>query len=61
MCGSIGGILISTITGFVLQVTGSYLTVFLMAGSAYLLALLVIQLLEPQIKPAELGLSGAPS
>jgi ACS family hexuronate transporter-like MFS transporter len=37
-----------------LQWTGSYLTVFLMAGSAYLLALAFIQLLVPKLEPAEI-------
>lgn len=51
MAGAIGGVLISKITGYVLEFTGSYLTVFLMAGSAYLLALGVIHLLVPTLAP----------
>ncbi len=49
--GAVGGMLVAKVVGYVLQWTGSYLTVFLMAASAYLLALLVIHLLAP-------GLSG---
>ncbi len=52
--GAVGGMLIATFTGFLLQTTGSYLPVFLMAGSAYLLALLVVHLLAPRLEPARL-------
>ena len=52
--GAVGGMLIATFTGFLLQTTGSYLPVFLMAGSAYLLALLVVHLLAPRLEPAQL-------
>jgi ACS family hexuronate transporter-like MFS transporter len=61
MCGAVGGMLISTATGWLLELTGSYLIVFVAAGSAYLLALLVIHLLQPQITPAVLGDAGAPA
>jgi ACS family hexuronate transporter-like MFS transporter len=50
--GAVGGMLISTLIGLLLQATGSYLPVFLMAGSAYLLALLVVHLLVPKLAPA---------
>lgn len=53
--GAVGGMMISTFTGFLLQATGSYVPVFLMAGSAYLLALAVVQLLVPRLQPARLG------
>ncbi len=43
--------LVSTFTGIVLQFTGSYVPLFVMAGSAYLLALLAVQLLAPALKP----------
>jgi ACS family hexuronate transporter-like MFS transporter len=33
---------------------GSYIIVFVMAGSAYLLALLVIHLLVPRLEPARI-------
>ncbi|HBK47109.1 MAG TPA: MFS transporter [Xanthomonadaceae bacterium] len=52
--GAFSGMLISTFTGFLLQTTGSYVPVFLMAGSAYLLALLVVHLLVPALAPAAL-------
>jgi ACS family hexuronate transporter-like MFS transporter len=53
--GAVGGMLIATFTGFLLQLTGSYVPVFVMAGSAYLLALLVIQFLVPRLEPAAVG------
>jgi ACS family hexuronate transporter-like MFS transporter len=54
MAGSIGGMLIATIVGHTLQWTGSYMIPFLMAGSAYLLALAAIQLLAPKLEPADI-------
>jgi ACS family hexuronate transporter-like MFS transporter len=54
MAGAIGGMLIATIVGHTLQWTGSYMIPFLMAGSAYLLALAAIQLLAPKLEPADL-------
>jgi len=50
----IGGMMIATFTGFLLETTGSYLPVFLLAGSAYLLALLVMHLLAPRLQPAHI-------
>jgi ACS family hexuronate transporter-like MFS transporter len=49
--GAIGGALIATFTGFLLQVTHSYLPIFVIASSAYLVALLVIQSLSPRLEP----------
>jgi ACS family hexuronate transporter-like MFS transporter len=54
MAGAIGGMLIATIVGHTLQWTGSYMIPFLMAGSAYLLALAAIQLLVPNLEPADI-------
>jgi ACS family hexuronate transporter-like MFS transporter len=53
--GAVGGMLIATFTGFVLQFTGSYVPMFVIAGFAYLLALLIIQLLVPRLEPASLS------
>jgi nitrate/nitrite transporter NarK len=47
--GAIGGMVIARITGFLLQVTGSYVPVFVMSGSVYLLALLIVHLLAPRL------------
>ena len=54
MAGAIGGMLIATIVGHALQWTGSYMIPFLMAGSAYVLALAAIQLLVPRLEPADI-------
>ena len=54
MAGAIGGMLIAEVVGHVLQWTGSYMIPFLMAGSAYLLALLLIQTLAPKLEPARI-------
>ncbi len=55
MAGSVGGMLIAVATGWILQLTGSYLTIFLIAGTSYLVALLVIHLLNPRLDPAPIG------
>jgi ACS family hexuronate transporter-like MFS transporter len=54
MAGAVGGLLLAKIVGYVLQWTGSYLPVFIIAGSAYLIALGIIQLLAPKLEPAQL-------
>jgi ACS family hexuronate transporter-like MFS transporter len=52
--GAIGGMVIATFTGFVLQFTGSYVPMFIIAGTVYLIALLLIHLLAPRLDPAEI-------
>jgi len=52
--GAVGGMFIALLVGAVLQATGSYVTVFILAGVTYLAALLVIQLLVPRLDPAKL-------
>lgn len=52
MAGAIGGMFIAKIVGYVLEWTGSYQIPFLIAGSAYLLAVAVIHLLSPHLQPA---------
>jgi ACS family hexuronate transporter-like MFS transporter len=51
--GAIGGMLVAKAVGYILQRTGSYVAVFLLAGSAYLVALCFIQALAPRLKPAQ--------
>lgn len=53
MAGAIGGMFIALIVGEILQRTGSYVPIFIMAGSAYLIALAVIHFLAPKLEPAE--------
>ena len=54
MAGAIGGMLIAKLTGNILQATGSYVPVFIIAGLAYLTALAIIHVLVPKIEPARL-------
>jgi ACS family hexuronate transporter-like MFS transporter len=54
MAGAIGGMLIAKVVGYALQWTGSYMVPFLMAGSAYLLAVGAIHLLAPRMEPAKI-------
>jgi ACS family hexuronate transporter-like MFS transporter len=54
MAGAVGGMLISIVVGRILETTGSYLPVFLIAGSAYLIALGLIHLLAPRLEPARI-------
>ena len=55
MTGAVGGMLMAKIVGYVLQWTGSYRIPFLIAASAYLVALVFIQILAPRLDPAKLG------
>ncbi len=53
--GAVGGMFIATFTGWLLQLTGSYLPVFILAGCVYALALSLIHFLAPRLQPAEIG------
>jgi ACS family hexuronate transporter-like MFS transporter len=53
MAGSVGGALLATFTGHVLQRTHSYSLLFIMASSVYLIALLLMNLLAPKFRRAE--------
>jgi ACS family hexuronate transporter-like MFS transporter len=52
MMGAVGGMIISPLVGLILDKTGSYLPIFIIAASAYLIALLTIHLLVPRLEPA---------
>ena len=61
MAGSIGGMIIASTVGLILEGTkspefpnGNYFLIFVIAGSAYLTALLIIHLLAPKLKPVQL-------
>jgi MFS transporter, ACS family, aldohexuronate transporter len=54
MAGAIGGMLIAEVVGHALQWTGSYMIPFVMAGSAYLIALFLIHVLAPKLEPARI-------
>jgi len=52
--GAVGGMFIAMLVGAILQATGSYVPVFVLAGGTYLAALLVIHLLVPRLDAAKL-------
>jgi len=60
MAGSIGGMVFSASAGYILEWTGSYLTLFVISGSAYLLALLIFQMLAPKLSQVTLTMQGTP-
>jgi len=43
------------LVGEILERTGSYVPIFIIAASAYLIALLIIHLLAPRLEPANLS------
>jgi ACS family hexuronate transporter-like MFS transporter len=52
--GAIGGMLFTIVTGIVKAATGTYTLVFIIAGTIYLIALVVIHWLSPRLAPAKL-------
>ena len=54
MGGAVGGMVISLVVGAILERTGSYVPIFIIAGSAYLVALLIIHALVPRLAPVTL-------
>ena len=61
MAGAVGGLLIAKVVSYSLQWTGSYTIPFFIAGSAYLVALAVIQLLAPGLRPVRIESSESSS
>jgi ACS family hexuronate transporter-like MFS transporter len=54
MIGAIGGMAMAKYAGWVLDQIGTYTPIFVVAGSAYLLALLAVHLLTPRMEPVRL-------
>lgn len=54
MAGSVMGTLFSLYAGRILQVTGSYNTLFIVAGSAYMIAFVCLQIFAPGLRRAQL-------
>ena len=52
--GAIGGALAATFVGYIREWTGSYATIFIIAGSVYLLNWLVIKIFIPRISSIDL-------
>lgn len=53
MIGAIGGMAMAKYAGWVLEKIGTYTPIFVVAASAYLIALLVVHLLVPRYAPAK--------
>src|SRR5512140_1464856 len=53
LAGSVGGMIFMTLSGYLVQKTGSYFVNFVICGSAYLIALGIMQLLTFRAKPVE--------
>jgi ACS family hexuronate transporter-like MFS transporter len=53
--GAIGGMCMAKFTGYILDATHSYELLFAIAASAYLAALLAIQLLSPRLEPVKIA------
>ena len=51
MCGAIGGMGMAKYAGWVLERLGTYTPIFIVAASAYLVALAAIHLLTPRLAP----------
>ncbi len=54
MLGAVGGMAMAKYAGYVLDKIGSYTPIFVLAGSAYLLALLAIHILTPRMEPVKI-------
>jgi ACS family hexuronate transporter-like MFS transporter len=54
MAGAIGGMVIALVVGEILQRTSSYVLIFIIASSTYLVALAAIQFLAPNLDPVNL-------
>jgi ACS family hexuronate transporter-like MFS transporter len=52
--GALGNAIMLKTAGWVLTATGSYFSLFMICGTAYLVALLVLHLLAPRLEPVEL-------
>lgn len=54
MVGAVGGMAMSKYAGYVLDQIGTYTPIFVLAASAYLLALAVVHVLTPRMEPVKL-------
>ncbi len=51
MAGSIGGMFVAKLAGYVLEWTHSYVPLFIIASTAYLVAFIIIHLINPRLEP----------
>ena len=54
MAGAFSGMFVAKAVGYILQRTGSYVSIFVMASLAYLVAFGFVQVLAPRLKPAQI-------
>jgi ACS family hexuronate transporter-like MFS transporter len=54
MAGALSGVLFAKFAGHVLQISGSYSILFIIAASVYLISLVINVLLAPGLKKVEL-------
>jgi ACS family hexuronate transporter-like MFS transporter len=54
LLGTLGGMGVAKMVGYILQRTGSYVPIFILAGTAYLVALVFVQILMPRLEGAEI-------
>ncbi len=59
--GAVGGILMQAASGRIRDATGSYLAMFVLAGTVYLLSVPLIHALAPTLEPVHLADAGKPS
>jgi ACS family hexuronate transporter-like MFS transporter len=52
--GALGGVVMQIATGYIVELTHSYLPLFVFGGCAYLVALAIFQSLSPKLAPARL-------
>jgi ACS family hexuronate transporter-like MFS transporter len=53
--GAIGGMVIAKYAGWVLDRMGTYTPIFVVAASAYMMALLIVHVLSPRLAPAKIS------
>jgi ACS family hexuronate transporter-like MFS transporter len=54
MVSALGGVLFQLLTGRVVQLTGSYVPIFIICGLAYSVGLLILHVMVPRIEPVRL-------
>ncbi len=54
MSGAAGGVLMQLATGYIVKLTNSYVPLFVVACSAYLLALIIIHCITPKLAPVRI-------
>jgi ACS family hexuronate transporter-like MFS transporter len=55
MAGAVGGMIFAASAGYILELTGSYLSLFILSGSIYLVALFIFHFLVPRLEPVTLS------